>query len=103
MISHTTRNLYPVNIFFKVLWHHNWYHINNCRIKGDVFPQKCKKVVKANADLPDLRKIASFLGWDPEEHLIKMSPQQIISFKFTPITSTEMERKFLFYKNILNY
>ena len=60
------------------------------------------KVVKVNADLPDLRKIASFFGEDPEEHSINMSPQQIISFKFAPITSTKVERTFSSYKNILS-
>ena len=58
--------------------------------------------MKANVDLPDLRKIASLLGGDPEEHSIKMSPQQIIYFKFAPITSTEVERTFSSYKNILS-
>ena len=58
--------------------------------------------MKANADLPDLRKIASFLGGDPEEHSINMSPQQKISFKFAPITSTEVERTFSSYKNIFS-
>ena len=69
---------------------------------GDVIWQKCEKVVKANVDLPDLRKIASLLGGDPEEHSINMSPQQICSFKFAPITSTEVERTFSSYKNILS-
>ena len=38
------------------------------------FGKKRNKVVKINADLPDLRKTASFLDGDPEEHLINMSP-----------------------------
>ena len=58
------------------------------------FWQKCKKVVKTNANLPDLRKIASFLGGSPEENSINMSPQQMYYFKFAPITLTEMERTF---------
>ena len=58
--------------------------------------------MEGNADLPDLRKIASYFGEDPEKHSNNMSPQQIITFKFAPLTSTEMERTFSSYKYILS-
>jgi hypothetical protein len=58
--------------------------------------------VKANIDLAVLRQIASLLGGGEEEYSVNMTVEQISSFKYAPITSTEVERTFSVYKNILS-
>ena len=62
---------------------------------GVVVQNKIDAVIRRNPDLEKLAKIAAVLGGAADmDTLEDLSPADIASFKFAPITSTEVERTF---------
>ena len=69
--------------------------------QGRSLRNKFKKIVEKNSDLPKLQKIAKILSGSREEFSLDYTPEQLISFMYAPVTSTEVERSFSIYKNLL--
>ena len=70
--------------------------------KGESVKKKCDKVTASNIGLATFKKIRNILEGRNEEHFPMMNPADISSFKYAPVTSTEVERSFSMLKHLLS-
>ena len=74
-----------------------------CNLPGTYSSEIKKKfdhVRQNNADLKEIEKLASIFKGE-QNVSINLTPSQIMSYRYAPLTSTEVERSFSAYKNFL--
>lgn len=78
-------------------------HIENvphCDIKY-IVETKVKSVIDKNKGLEIMKNISKELSGSPSKSDLKYDVNEVLAFKFAPITSVDVERSFSMYKNIL--
>lgn len=76
-------------------------------IQRKEFLQKFERVLSRNTDIDSLMQIRDILYGNtptvdnPTEYVAGLSPLEIDSFKFCPVSSVDVERTFSIYKNVL--
>lgn len=70
------------------------------------FFKKYEQVATKNKGLAKLRLISNILelgkSTNPDEYVDSLTPEEIDAFKYAPITSSDVERSFSKYKNVLS-
>ena len=61
---------------------------------------KCEHVRQKNQDLQEIKKLGSIFN-GKQDISINLTPAQVISFKYAPLTLTEVDRSFSVYKHFL--
>lgn len=70
----------------------------------NVFIDKFNKVLNRNTGLKTLIKIKNYIYFnktETDEYIEKLSPSEILAFKYAPVTSTDVEHIFSMYSSVL--
>jgi hypothetical protein len=68
---------------------------------GDIVYQKFNQILEKNPGFSIIRQIGSIISGGVVNNF-EMSPNIIPYYKFVPLTSTDVERSFSIYKNVLS-
>lgn len=70
--------------------------------KGCAIREKCDRVFSANSDLDTIKRIEKCITGNEGQNLTNIKPENMLCFKYAPITSVEVERSFSKLKYILS-